>query len=73
VSNPDFTVFTDDQGKQLPFHDGLVRRPDGIAVTRHVTMGICEARSGRVYILALHPYMVLEVTREEIRRAERRR
>jgi hypothetical protein len=66
VRNPNFTEFTDKAGKQLPFHNGLHRMSDGTTTTRHVTMGVCEARDGHVYILALCPYMVLQVRREDL-------
>jgi hypothetical protein len=67
VANPDFTEFTDKAGKQLPFHGGLYKMPDGTTTTRYVTMGVCEARDGNVYILAMHPYMVLQVKKEELK------
>jgi hypothetical protein len=31
-----------------------------------VILGVCEARSGDVYILALHPYSVLKVSAKEL-------
>ncbi|MCO6459301.1 MAG: hypothetical protein J5I93_28665 [Pirellulaceae bacterium] len=61
VRNPDFTEFQDESGKTLPFHGGFVRREDGRTVTRYVIMGVCESAEGSVYILALHPYSVLQV------------
>jgi len=61
VRNPDFTEFKDKSGKDLPFHGGLYRAPDGTTTTRYVTLGICQSQEGGVYILGLHPYMVLQV------------
>jgi hypothetical protein len=40
--------------------------PDGTTTTQYVTMGVCEARDGDVYILALHPYMVLRVKKQDL-------
>jgi sugar lactone lactonase YvrE len=67
VRNPDFTEFADAAGKPLPYHGGFAKRDDGRTVTRYVIMGVCEARDGNVYILALHPYSVLQVSREQVR------
>lgn len=60
IANPDYTAFTDRQGKPLPFHGGIVKVGD-VTTTRHVILGVCEARDGHVYILALQPYTVLQV------------
>lgn len=61
VRNPDFTPFNDNDGKTLPYHGGFVKLKDGTMTTQYVIMGVCEAKNGNVYILALHPYSVLEV------------
>ncbi len=60
VSNSDFTEFVDDSGKPLPFHGGFMKVGD-VTTTKYVILGVCEARSGDIYILALHPYSVLRV------------
>jgi sugar lactone lactonase YvrE len=65
VSNPNFTEFVDKQGKPLPFHGGFAKFGD-VTTTRYVILGVCEARSGDVYILALHPYSVLKVSAKEL-------
>jgi hypothetical protein len=67
VSNPDFTLFTDKDGKTLPFHGGFVEHKDGVTTTRYVILGVCEARDGNVFILALHPYSVLQVSPDQLR------
>jgi sugar lactone lactonase YvrE len=67
VSNPDFTEFTDKGGKPLPYHGGFLKLPGGMSTTRYVTMGVCEARDGNVYILALHPYSVLQVAPDQLK------
>jgi hypothetical protein len=61
VSNPDFTDFTDSEGKPLPFHAGFTKLANGKTVTRYVILGVCETRDGNVNILALHPYSLLQV------------
>lgn len=61
IRNPDYTEFKDSSGKELPWHHGLIKLPDGTTTTRHVTMGITEGPGGLVYILALAPYTLIEV------------
>lgn len=61
VSNPSFTEFNDKSGKPLPFHGGFGKFGD-VTTTKYVILGVCEGRSGDVYILALHPYSVLKVS-----------
>ncbi len=67
VRNPAYTTFNDKAGKTLPFHGGLVKLPDGTTTTRYVILGVCEARDGNVYVLALHPYTVLQVGPEHLK------
>lgn len=67
VTNPDFTEFKDKEGKDLPFHSGFVKQDDGSMLTKFVILGVCQAKSGAVYILALHPYSVLEVLPDALR------
>ena len=69
IRNPDFTRFTDDNGKPLPFHSGFPKLKNGKTVTRHVIQGVCETRDGNVYILALHPYTVLQIRAADISKA----
>jgi sugar lactone lactonase YvrE len=65
VSNPNFTEFVGKDGKPLPFHGGFLKVGD-VTTTKYVIMGVCEAKSGDVYILALHPYSVLKVFAKEL-------
>ena len=46
-----------------------------MTTTKYVILGVCEARDGNVYILALHPYTVLSASADDLRdeRAEARR
>jgi hypothetical protein len=65
VSNPNFTEFTDKTGKPLPFHAGFGKFGD-VTTTKYVTMGVCEGRSGDIYIMVLHPYSVLKASAKEL-------
>lgn len=67
IRNPEFTEFTDKEGKPLPFHAGFVKLKDGATTTQYVIMGVCEAKDGSVYILALHPFSVLKISAEELK------
>ena len=67
IRNPDFTEFADKQGKALPFHAGFTKRKDGRTVNKYVILGVCEARDGHVYIMAMHPYSVLKIGPEQLR------
>lgn len=66
IENPDFTQFTDDKGQPLPYHAGFYKTAEGITTTRYVIMGVCEARDGHVYVLAMHPYSVLQIRPQAI-------
>lgn len=66
VRNPDFTEFVDAQGKPLPFHGGFVRI-GAVLTSRYVVLGVCQARSGDVYIMALHPYTALRVSAKDLK------
>lgn len=65
VSNPNFTEFVDGSGQPLPFHGGFMKVGD-VTTTKYVILGVCESRTGDVYILALHPYSVLKVPSNEL-------
>jgi sugar lactone lactonase YvrE len=59
VSNPDYTPFVDADGKPLPYHHGFRKTPEGV-FTPLYHMGIAETEDGRVYMLVIDPYTVLE-------------
>jgi hypothetical protein len=61
IKNPNYTPFTDKAGKVLPFHGGTFKTADGVTTSRYVTLGVCQTRAGRVYVLMLGPYTVLEI------------
>src|SRR5947209_4355575 len=67
IANPDYTEFKDKDGKPLPGHAGIIKLPDGTTTTRWVILGVCEARDGAVYTLALQPYTVLRVTPDQLK------
>jgi hypothetical protein len=50
VRNPDFTTFTDNDGKPLPFHAGFTKLENGKTITRYVIL----------------PYSVLQVRAADI-------
>jgi hypothetical protein len=66
VTNPNFTTLTDKQRKTLPFHGGFGKVGD-VMTTKYVILGVCEARDGDVYVLALHPYSVLRVKAADLK------
>jgi len=65
--NPDYTEFTDKDGKPLPYHGGQTKMPDGATTTKYVILGVCEGRDGAVYTLALQPYTLLRVPPEQLK------
>lgn len=67
IRNPDYTELTDKAGKPLPFHGGLFKTPEGITTTRYVILGVCQAKEGSVYVLALHPYTVLQISPDALK------
>jgi len=67
ISNPDYTEFKDKDGKPLPYHGGIHTLPDGTVTTKHVILGVCQSRSGDVYVLALGPYTLLQIPAEQLK------
>ncbi len=61
VKNPDFTTFTGQDGKPLPWHHGYEKHADGTLAPRYVIMGICAAKSGTVYVTTLAPFTLHEI------------
>lgn len=60
ISNPNYTEFKDGAGKDLPWHQGMRRMPDGSLVPIY-HMGVCEAHDGRVYVTAIAPLTLLQI------------
>jgi len=67
IANPDYTPFKDATGKPLPHHGGQVTLPDGTRTTQRVILGVCQARDGAVYLLALQPYTLLKVSPDALK------
>ena len=61
IRNPDYTTFTDAQGKRLPWHHGVTKTKEGVLIPRYVIMGICAASNGRVYVTTLYPLTLHEI------------
>lgn len=56
IRNPDYTEFKDAAGKDLPWHHGVYRLPEGTMLPRYTIMGICAAKSGTIYVTTLAPF-----------------
>jgi hypothetical protein len=67
IRNPDYAVAKDSAGKPQPLSRGMIKLADGTVTTRHVIMGVCQAKSGDVFVLALGPYTVLKVDSSDLR------
>jgi len=67
ISNPNFTSFTDADGKTLPFHTGIIEH-EGKTITKHVILGVCEGKDDAVYVLALIPYTLLRIPTKQLGR-----
>jgi hypothetical protein len=67
IRNPDYTKFTDKDGKPLPYHGGVFKMPSGVMTTRYVLLGVCQGKDGAVYVLALQPYTVLKVAPADLK------
>lgn len=61
ISNPDYTTFTDADGKDLPWHHGVYKLADGTMLPRYTVMGICAAADGTVYLTTLAPFTLHEI------------
>ena len=62
IQNPDYTDFTDKDGKRLPWHHGVTKLPDGATVPLYYVMGICKAANGKVYLTTIYPLTLHEIT-----------
>lgn len=65
VSNPDFTNFKDESGKELAWHHGFFRDEANRFQPHYSIMGICAARSGKVYVTTLAPFTLHEIEVKE--------
>ena len=67
IGNPNYTKFTDADGKRLPWHHGVERLADGRTVPRYHIMAIATAGEGTVYFTTLYP-LTLHVWKEKRRK-----
>jgi len=61
VKNPDYTTFTDADGKPLPWHHGFYKYKDGTLLPRYTIMGICAAKDGTIYLTTLAPFTLHQI------------
>lgn len=66
IANSDYTPFTDDKGKPLPWHHAIQRTKDG-AMCPYVPLGLAAARDGSVYVLTLAPFTLLRFAPEALK------
>jgi hypothetical protein len=66
IRNPDYTEFTGEDGKPLPWHHGVLQRDDGLLVPRYAIMGICAGRDGTVYVTTLAPFTLHAIAAEQL-------
>ena len=68
VANPDFTTFTDANGKAKPWHHTMPKRKDGV-LSPWQPMGVCASRDGStVFVLTIAPFTVLRFDRKALNR-----
>jgi hypothetical protein len=65
VANPDFTKFTDADGKPLPWHHTMRKAKDG-TLTPWVPMGVCAAKDGGVYVMTIAPFTLIKIDKKTI-------
>jgi sugar lactone lactonase YvrE len=60
IANPNYTPFTDEKGKPLPWHHTVRKEKDG-TLTPWQPLGICGTGDGTVWIITLAPFTLLRV------------
>jgi sugar lactone lactonase YvrE len=66
IANPDYTKFTDDQGKPKPWHHTVRKSKDG-TLTPWQPMGVCGAKDGTVYVMTIAPFTLLRFEAERLK------
>jgi streptogramin lyase len=66
IANPDYTPFTDKDGKPLPWHHTVRKAKDG-TLAPWQPMGVCAAADGSVYIMTIAPFTLLKFTAEQVK------
>ncbi|MGL4552643.1 MAG: hypothetical protein ACRC33_15830, partial [Gemmataceae bacterium] len=64
VANPDFTTFTDEKGKEKPWHHTMPKAKDGTR-SPWQPMGVAATADGAVWVKTIAPYTLLKVTKEQ--------
>ena len=59
IANPNYTTFTDDQGKPKPWHHTVRKAKDG-TLAPWQPMGICAARDACVHIMTIAPFTLIK-------------
>ncbi|MBY0525869.1 MAG: SMP-30/gluconolactonase/LRE family protein [Gemmataceae bacterium] len=67
IANPNFTKFTDDQGKPLPWHHTIRKSKDG-TLTPWQPLGIAAGKDGSVSILTIAPFTLLRFTADQLKK-----
>ncbi len=65
-ANPDYTPFTDKDGKPLPWHHTVRKAKDG-TLTPWQPMGVCAAADGNVFITTIAPFTLLKFSAEQVK------
>ena len=66
IANPNYTRFTDAEGKPLPWHHAVTSWADG-TLSPWVPMGVCATADGGVYVTTIAPFTLLRVGPEKLR------
>ena len=66
IANPEFTKFTDDDGKPLPWHHTMRKAKDG-TLTPWQPMGVCGAKDGSVYVMTIAPFTLIKFDADQVK------
>jgi sugar lactone lactonase YvrE len=66
IANPDFTTFVDEHGKPKPWHHTIRKEKDG-TLTPWQPLGIAASRNGKVYLLTIAPWTLIEFDETKIK------
>jgi sugar lactone lactonase YvrE len=66
IANPDYTKFTDDQGKPKPWHHTVRKAKDG-TLAPWQPMGVCAGKDGAVYIMTIAPFTLLRFAPDAVK------
>jgi hypothetical protein len=66
IENPDYTKFTDANGKPLPWHHTARKMKDG-TLAPWQPMGVCAMADGTVYVVTIAPHTLIKFTPEVLK------